>query len=147
MFRAYVFFILGVYPPLPDWSSIDFKLLSQDVSLSIIYWDISYLNSFWTPGLPEGVLSNCHCPSYYSGSVLSVSSHFSRRTALTIFVILCMKLDIDKWWKVTELDFWKKSLVHPWSTERCVSYTIPGRRVITFTGEPLQRSFRFFAWS
>jgi hypothetical protein len=45
------------------------------------------------------------CQLYYSGSK---GYHFSQRTAPTIFLILCMKLDIDKWWKVTELNFWKK---------------------------------------
>ena len=50
---------------------------------------------FWTRGLPKGSLVIALV--FHTILVQSVSSHFSRRTALTIFFILCMKLDIDKW--------------------------------------------------
>ena len=62
--------------------------------------------TFWTPDLPEGVLSNRPCPS--------VSPSFSPslnilETAHSIFLKLCMKLGVNKVKKVTQPEF-KKNL-------------------------------------
>ena len=67
---------------------------------------------FWTPGLPEGVLSNCPCllvrPSV--GPSLDILE-----TALRIFLIFCTKLVHHKGTKVTEPDFGEKNLGgHKW---------------------------------
>ena len=58
---------------------------------------------FWTPGLPDGVLSNHPCPSVVRPSVgpsLDISE-----TVHQFFLIFCMKLGHHKGTKVTEPDF------------------------------------------
>ena len=65
-------------------------------------WDISSF-LFWTPGLPEGVLSNRPCPLVRPWSVrpsLNISE-----TVHWFFLIFCMKLKHHKGRKVTEPDF------------------------------------------
>ena len=56
-------------------------------------------DTFWTPGLPEGVLSNRPCPWSVRPS-LNISE-----TAHWFFLIFCMKLGHHKGTKVTEPDF------------------------------------------
>ena len=59
--------------------------------------------TFWTLGLPEGVLSNRPCPSVVGPSVrpsLNISE-----TVYWFFLIFCMKLENHKGTKVTEPDF------------------------------------------
>ena len=70
----------------------------------------SHLNawfSFWTPGLPEGVLSNhlrglCVCQSVRPSVRPSLDIS---ETVYWFFPIFCMKLEHDKGTKVTEPDF------------------------------------------
>ena len=54
---------------------------------------------FWTPGLPEGVLSNRPCPSVVRSPSLNISE-----TTPRIFLIFCKLVD-HKGTKVTEPDF------------------------------------------
>ena len=65
---------------------------------------------FWTPGLPEGVLSNCPCPWSVRWSVSPSVRLFLNisETTVRIVLIFCMKLGHHKGTKVTEPDFWKK---------------------------------------
>ena len=62
---------------------------------------------FWTPGLPEGVLSNPPCPLVRPSvrwSVRGPSVNISE-TIHWFFLIFCMKLEHHKGTKVTEPDF------------------------------------------
>ena len=68
-------------------------------------------HTFWTPGLPEGVLSNCLCPWSVRPSVrpsvrwsVGPSVNISE-TVHWFFLIFCMKLEHHKGTKVTEPDF------------------------------------------
>ena len=58
---------------------------------------------FWTPGLPEGVLSNHPCLLVRLWSV-GLSLNISE-TVHWFFLIFCMKLEDHKGTKVTERDF------------------------------------------
>ena len=65
---------------------------------------------FWTPGLPEGVLSNRPCPWSVRGlSVRGPSIHGPSlnisETVHCFFLIFCIKLEHHKGTKVTEPDF------------------------------------------
>ena len=59
---------------------------------------------FWTPGLPEGVLSNRPCPCVCVRVCVRPSLNISE-TAHWFFLIFCMKLEHHKGTKVTETDF------------------------------------------
>ena len=63
---------------------------------------IQYGFKYWTPGLPDGVLSNCPCPSICS--LVRPSLNISE-TAHWIFLIFCMMLMHHKGTKVIEPDF------------------------------------------
>ena len=69
------------------------------------FW-LNFLYIFWTPGLPEGILSNRPCP-LVRGQSVGPSLNISE-TAHWFFLIFCMKLGHHKDRKVTEPDFWKK---------------------------------------
>ena len=64
-------------------------------------------NDFWTPGSPDGVLSNCPYPLVRALCVIRPSLNTSE-TVHCFFLIVCMKLGYHKDTKVTEPDFEKK---------------------------------------
>ena len=71
-------------------------------------WDIN--ETFWTPGISEGILSNRHCPSVHPfvvcgpSMVLGPSLDISE-TVHQFFLFFCIKLGPPKGTKVTEPNF------------------------------------------
>ena len=81
------------------------------LTLSKSFHDVTVLNVSWAPA---GIVS------------WLVGFTFFSRTALTIFLIFCMKLHINKRKKLTEPDFpWKR--VNPWFREWRHFWTPAGR--------------------
>ena len=81
-------------------------------SYSLVFDDLKKRHLFGPQVYPRGslVIALFHhtIPGRFSLLVVTFPG-----TALTIFLILFMKLNIDKWLKVTEPDFCEKSAVHP----------------------------------
>ena len=99
-----------------DWSQFKlgpFGIINYDYELLHLFHFIILIivNSFWTPGSPEGVLSNRPCRMVRPFVRLSVSPSLNiSETVHCFFLIFCMKLGHHKGTKVTEPDFWKKNL-------------------------------------
>ena len=89
-------------------------LCNGNVPISFKILNHILLPLFWTPGLPEGVLSNRPCTCVCQCVCVCPSSNISE-TAHWFFLIFCMKLGHHKGTKVTEPDFWRKILGgHKW---------------------------------
>ena len=104
-----------------DWSQFKlgpFGIINYDYELLHLFHFIILIivNSFWTPGSPEGVLSNRPCRIVGPFVRLSVSPSLNiSETVHCFFLTFCIKLGRHKDKKVMEPDFVKKILWgHKW---------------------------------
>ena len=89
-------YILPLKTPFYSRSSVG-KLLAQKVFMTQL--------PFWTPGLPEGVVSNRPCPLVRPSVGPSVGPSLNiSETVHWFFPIFCIKLEHHKGTKVTEPD-------------------------------------------